>query len=217
MKKYTLLYSLLFFVVCLFVTSCSNDIIDEKEYPNWKATNEAFFSKTLSQAKTSISKGDKAWKIFRNWTLPGLDTNYKVTDNEQVVVKVLKSGSETQHPLSTDSVLVAYRARLLPSTTYPNGWAFMQTYIGGYNAKTNGSIILPVVGTIVSNKNTRVALPEGYSTAIQQMVVGDRWEVYVPANLGFASSAIASIGIPEYSTIIYDITLLEINPKKSIR
>ena len=93
----------------------------------------------------------------------------------------------------------------------------MQTYIGGYNSTTNGSVILPVVGSIVANSNTRVALPEGYSTAIQQMVVGDRWEVYVPANLGFASSAIASIGIPEHSTIIYDITLLEINPKKSIR
>ena len=95
--------------------------------------------------------------------------------------------------------------------------AFMQTYIGGYNSTTNGSVILPVVGSIVANSNTRVALPEGYSTAIQQMVVGDRWEVYVPANLGFASSAIASIGIPEHSTIIYDVTLLEINPKKSIR
>ena len=114
-------------------------------------------------------------------------------------------------------MLVTYRARLLPSTTYPNGLAFMQTYIGGYNSTTNGSVILPVVGSIVANSNTRVALPEGYSTAIQQMVVGDRWEVYVPANLGFASSAIASIGIPEHSTIIYDITLLEINPKKSIR
>ena len=217
MKKYTLLYSLLFFMACLFVASCSNDIVDKEEYPNWKATNEAFFSKTLSQAKTSIASGDNTWKIFRSWTLPGSDTNYKVADDDQVVVKVLKSGTQTQHPLSTDSVLVTYRARLLPSTTYPNGLAFMQTYIGGYNSTTNGAVILPVVGSIVANSNTRVALPEGYSTAIQQMVVGDRWEVYVPANLGFASSAIASIGIPEHSTIIYDITLLEINPKKSIR
>ncbi len=103
-------------MACLFVASCSNDIVDKEEYPNWKATNEAFFSKTLSQAKTSIASGDNTWKVFRSWTLPG-----------------------------------------------------------------------------------------------------SRWEVYVPANLGFASSAIASIGIPEHSTIIYDITLLEINPKKSIR
>ena len=87
-----------------------------------EATNEAFFSKTLSQAKTSIASGDNTWKVFRSWTLPGSDTNYKVADDEQVVVKVLKSGTETQHPLSTDSVLVTYRARLLPSTTYPMDW-----------------------------------------------------------------------------------------------
>ncbi|MGP1591022.1 MAG: FKBP-type peptidyl-prolyl cis-trans isomerase [Prevotella sp.] len=217
MKKYTLLYSLLFFVACLFAISCSNDIVEKEEFPNWQATNKAFFSKTLSQAKTSIASGDNTWKIFRSWTLPGADANYKAADDEQVVVKVLKSGTATQHPLSTDSVLVAYRARLLPSTTYPNGFAFMQTYLGGYNAQTNGSVILPVVGTIISNKNTRVALPEGYSTAIQQMVVGDRWEVYIPENLGFAAIATSAIGIPNGSTIIYDITLQEINPTKSIQ
>lgn len=82
-------------MACLFVASCSNDIVDKEEYPNWKATNEAFFSKTLSQAKTSIASGDNTWKVFRSWTLPGSDTNYKVADDEQVVVKVLKV--EPQH------------------------------------------------------------------------------------------------------------------------
>lgn len=45
--------------------------------------------------------------------------------------------------------------------------------------------------------------------ALQQMHVGDRWEVYIPASQGYGKSS--QPGIPGGSTLIFDIELLAVN------
>ena len=49
-------------------------------------------------------------------------------------------------------------------------------------------------------------LIEGWIIAMQAMHVGDKWEVYIPASMGYGRYA--QPGIPAYSTLIFEIELL---------
>lgn len=51
-------------------------------------------------------------------------------------------------------------------------------------------------------------LIEGWIVAMQAMHVGDRWEIYVPAELGYGKYS--QPGIPGGSTLVFDIELLAI-------
>lgn len=51
-------------------------------------------------------------------------------------------------------------------------------------------------------------LIEGWIVAVQQMCVGDRWEVYIPSNMGYGK--FSQPGIPGGSTLVFDIELLGI-------
>lgn len=51
-------------------------------------------------------------------------------------------------------------------------------------------------------------LIEGWIIAMQQMMVGDKWELYLPAEMGYGK--FSQPGIPGGSTLIFDIELLGI-------
>lgn len=48
-------------------------------------------------------------------------------------------------------------------------------------------------------------LIEGWIIALQQMCVGDKWEVYIPAEMGYGK--FSQPGIPGNSTLIFEIEL----------
>ena len=48
-------------------------------------------------------------------------------------------------------------------------------------------------------------LIEGWIIALQQMCVGDKWEVYIPSELGYGK--FSQPGIPGNSTLIFEIEL----------
>ena len=51
-------------------------------------------------------------------------------------------------------------------------------------------------------------LIEGWIIAIQQMHIGDKWELYIPAEMGYGK--FSQPGIPSGSTLIFEIELLGI-------
>lgn len=51
-------------------------------------------------------------------------------------------------------------------------------------------------------------LIEGWIIAMQQMCVGDKWEVYIPAEMGYGK--FSQPGIPGGSTLIFEIELISI-------
>lgn len=51
-------------------------------------------------------------------------------------------------------------------------------------------------------------LIDGWIIALQQMYVGDKWEVYIPAEMGYGR--FSQPGIPGGSTLIFEIELLGI-------
>ena len=51
-------------------------------------------------------------------------------------------------------------------------------------------------------------LIEGWIIAMQQMCIGDKWEIYIPAELGYGK--FSQPGIPGGSTLIFEIELFSI-------
>ncbi len=179
----------------LVLASCSEDDNTVEEFPDWRNRNEAYFSDILSTAKANT---DGSWKVFLSYAL---EDTIPTTDNDYIAVKVLREGPSAaddvnyEHcPMFTDSVKINYRGRLVPSTSYAEGYVFDQSYVSDEPGKTS----LPVkfrVGDLVT----------GFTTALQYMHIGDYWRVYIPYWLGYGSTG--STSIPAYSTLIFDIEL----------
>ena len=51
-------------------------------------------------------------------------------------------------------------------------------------------------------------LIDGYRTALQHMQVGDKWEIWIPWNLGYGASG--SSNIPGYTALVFEVELVSI-------
>ena len=111
-----------------FFASCSEDEETIVEFPNWQATNDQAFQKVMDYAKEQTATGNNdQWKIFLDWSLENQSANMggfieDYGDEYHIAVQVLEKGTGSGCPLYTDSVLVHYRGRLLPSTSYEEGY-----------------------------------------------------------------------------------------------
>lgn len=186
--------------VCLcailpMLASCSESDDTPEEYPDWKNYNEAFVQHL---ATDSIARG---WERIKNFSY----TAGEGQAHEYIYVKRVRNGQGTVRPIYTDSVLVHYQGRLLPSTTYSTGYIFDQSWMRG--TQLDEDINTPV-------KFNVSGVVDGFSTALQNMVEGDRWIVYIPYQLGYGSSEVASISGTNYSTMRFDITLSKVIPGK---
>lgn len=189
MKK-DILYILMLMMTAVGLSSCNEDNNTPDEYPDWKARNEEYFNKIYKEA-VSDAKTNPNVKVIRNWSLP--ETHNKPEDF--IVVKVLKKGTGTQLPLYTDTAYIHYQGRLIPSTSYPKGMIFDQTWITEeFNPNTNTPKKFAVSGVV-----------SGFTTALQYMRAGDRWVIYIPYQLGYGAKN--NNKIPAYSTLVFDVTL----------
>jgi len=186
-----LLLAAFFILPASLLTSCSesDDDAEAEEYPNWQARNDAFFA-TLED---SLNRGGGQWKKFKCFTK---DEKTVGANTEYVYAKVLENGDGGDSPIYTDTVRVAYRGRLLPSTTYAEGYVFDQTYVGNYNFNTT-SVLDGAVGGFMN----------GFATALLHMNRNDRWRVYIPYQLGYGVSG--TTGIPGCSVLIFDLVLID--------
>ena len=100
-----------------------------------------------------------------------------------VCYKVLQSGSEGgKQPTPSSVVSCHYLGRTIDGKCF-------DTSLGGY----------PLAIRLQD-------LIEGWVIALQQMRVGDKWEIYIPSELGYGS--FSQPGIPANSTLIFEIELL---------
>ncbi len=196
MKNIKLLYLFVMLLSVMGLASCSENDDTEEEYPNWQVTNTKYFSNLKDSVSKLVAAGDTAeWNIYKIWS----QTDYKAGDKSDsvIIVHKLKNGTGSGCPIYTDSVRVHYGGKLLPSTSYPSGYKFAQSYstsLSDYDVTTCIPAKLAVSGVI-----------DGFSTALQRMHIGDRWIVYMPYQLGYGTSG--STSIPGYSVLIYDMQL----------
>ena len=101
----------------------------------------------------------------------------------------------TETPMLTDTVRIAYRGRLIPSKTYPEGFVFDQSYLNDFRWEkaypAQGASWIP-----------------GIQTALLKMHVGDRWLIHVPYQLAYGGST-SNASIPAYSNLVFDVALFD--------
>jgi FKBP-type peptidyl-prolyl cis-trans isomerase FklB len=187
MKSIRILFTLTLSVL-LGLTSCEESV-EVGEFDNWQQRNTLFID---SIAQVARENAFDDWKII---LAEGLDDSKQWGNECYVYCQVLEDGYGTAHPLFTDSVLVNYSGRLMPSATYPAGYRFDSSYSGDFNPSFNVPVGMTLSGTV-----------PGFYTAVQNMVDGDTWKVYIPYQLGYGERATS--GIPAYSTLIFDINLV---------
>ncbi len=181
------------FALMLLPVSCSEETDEVEEFPNWEKTNTDYWNKLYAETTQRIAAGDSSWKILKKWSLP--DTLH-AANTQYIIVHVLNEGTGSGSPLYTDSVRVHYTGHLLPSTSYEEGYEFDSSYTNGATAETSAPAQF-----LVSQ------LTDGFATAVQHMHIGDKWQVYVPSDLGYGSTGSGST-IPGYSVLVFDIQLV---------
>lgn len=200
-------------LACVVLGSCAEDEAGYDPYYNWAARNEAWYLQTAETARKAIAEakaeyGDDwenhcEWRMFKSLLRSQSYNSGNVMDS--ICVRIHKNGVRDENalnPLFADSVRLSYRGFLMPTeymgddgtlTTKQN--VFSQTFFGDYDADVAAPTLLKVSGTV-----------EGFSTALQYMVAGDVWDVYIPQGLAYGGST-SNSDIPAYSTLLFRIYL----------
>ena len=180
-----------FYFSCL-TTSCSESDEEKSEFDNWQERNETYFNEVYNRAKNSSSS---EWAVYTKWSL---NDDVAANPKDHIVVQVLERGTGSGCPLYTDSVRIHYSGRLMPTASYAQGYEFDKSWTDSYNPAVSKPLTSVVNGFV-----------DGFSTAIMNMHIGDRWRVYIPYQLGYGTTASGSV--PAYSTLIFDLTLVAYN------
>ena len=200
-------YLLTIFLTLPLLTACSEEEAPDLDYDNWQVRNLEFFTEKMDVAKAAVAEARATygkdwenhcdWRIYRSY----LKTEHAVlTIEDSICVRIKTRGEGPGCPLYTDSVLVNYVGRTMPTYSYKEGRVF--DHSGVYIDEAE--VIHPVyaVPAALHVANTI----EGFTTVLQHMHVGDRWEVYIPSALGYAASSM-NASLPAYSTLIFDLEL----------
>jgi FKBP-type peptidyl-prolyl cis-trans isomerase len=152
----------------------------------------------LPLAFTACSTGDDDTEEWRraNWdayTAVMENPAYKQVTTETgptgVYYEELEKGTGTEHPIQTATVKIWYTG------TYYDGTVFL---VG--SSQNDVPVELQVSGSTV---------PRGLSFALQNMVIGDKWKIWMPYTLGFGTYATTSV--KAYSTLVYEVELISFN------
>jgi len=121
-----------------------------------------------------------------------------------VYYKVINSGDGVEKPFQTSRVKVRYKGSYYDGTVFDSGTTSSNT---------------PIEFNLTGNNLVR-----GFSFALQNMVVGDKWEVWIPYYLGYGAAGLqdynynyyyysyqAQTIIKGYTTLVFELELVSIN------
>lgn len=193
---------LLLIVPLLLLASCKDSEAESNVRQNWPERNVQWFAEVYDAARAEIETAKEQygsdWEKHCDWRV--YKTLLKSQDvqgppSDYVVCKINEKGDGDWSPAYTDSVRLYYRGWIMDDN-YPaskdNMTVFSQTYYGEFNPATAAPVAMAAS-----------ALVEGFTTAIQYMVEGDDWSVYIPSELAYGAKA--SDAIPAYSTLLFRI------------
>ena len=103
--------------------------------------------------------------------------------------EVLTAGNPAgMKPTAADTVVVHYVGTLIDGKEFDN------------SVKRGEPATFPLGGVI-----------RGWTEILQLMTVGSKWKVYIPSELGYGERGAGGM-IPPYSTLVFEINLLDIKP-----
>ena len=203
-------YSLKVFLLMplLFLASCTSSDESYDPHYDWESRNAQWFAEVYDAAQAAIVEAKAQypngneweehcdWRVYRTLlkSQEGLGSS-----TDYIVCKINERGKDLYpdeglwNATYTDSVRLYYRGWIMDEnypTSKTNMTVFSQTYYGDFDAATAAPLAMPVISTV-----------EGFQTAVQYMVKGDDWMVYVPQQLGYKEET--SDAIPAYSTLLF--------------
>ncbi|MDR2533837.1 MAG: FKBP-type peptidyl-prolyl cis-trans isomerase [Tannerellaceae bacterium] len=144
---------------------------------------------------------DETWKTTNEQAFAAFTYNsdysriMSASNMGYIYYAALKQGTGTSNIYYTDTVKVYYTGSLVTDSIF-------DTAEPPYKA--------PLEGTVGS-------FCDGFATALQHMRAGDRWEIWLPSELGYgAAGQTASTGkyvIPPYSTLKFEVELISVKRK----
>lgn len=148
-------------------------------------------------------KIDTAWKDANEAAFNKISSasGYSKIESESkngyITYKSLKSGAG-KSPIFTDKVKVLYTG------WYQKDWNNPETKV---IFDTTDATNIPRQMLVSGNVNKGGSL-DGFSTALQNMKVGDKWEVWIPWKLGYGM--VGERVIPGYTTLVFEMELVAI-------
>lgn len=199
-------------VFILFLMSCSSDTAEYDPYHHWKSRNKTWFAAAADSAHAAISAAQQqygseweahcAWRAYKSLRRSPSYQSGNVEDS--IFVHVLANGTGTVSPAANDTVSINFRGSLMPTVNAEGKnveTIFAQTYYGDFDPATAAP------QTAVVN-----AFTEGFETALQYMVVGDDWLVYIPQELFYGD--VEQGVIPAYSAACFRINLVKVKVQR---
>ncbi len=196
MKAMQMLLCAAFFILqsSAFI-SCSEQDDTVSDYDNWQQRNDEWFAARYAEVAAQAAAGNE-YALLRSF-LKGDTTVAATKAVDYVLIRRIDSLATpvNEYPLYTDSVEIHYQGRLIPSAAYPEGYPFDGSFSGEFDA----DVAIPASFALTSFAVT------GLSTALQHMRKGDHWQIIVPYQQAYGSTA--SSDIPAYSNLIFDVRL----------
>lgn len=166
----------------IMLSSCEKEETFDSQ---WKDGNEAQF--------TAISNNSEYMKLNSE------------SGKGYIMYKVIESGTGDK-PYFTSTVKVLYQG------WYKSDWTKPDTYTDAQGNVINNKRIFDSTDRIdIPATFTVNGLIDGFSTALQNMRVGDKWEIWIPWWLGYGESNSGSIRA--YSTLAFEVELVAISKK----
>ena len=107
-----------------------------------------------------------------------------------ILYKVLKQGESTEQIYWNSQVEVYYKGTLIDGTVFDDG-----------SFEHGASAVFAPSGVV-----------DGFGTALQHMHPGDRWEIWIPQQMGYGSvgSTSGAVTIKPYTTLIFDLEVVKV-------
>ena len=176
--------------------SCSSETAEYDPYHDWQARNAEWYRQIADSAR----RGGSDWLMLKTLT-KSPDAQSGVTA-DSICVHILHRGTGSVSPTYSDSVRISFRGWLMPAQQADGRTEeliFTQTYYGDYDPV----LAAPQLAGVQS-------FTPGFATALQYMVEGDDWMVYIPQQLAYGATVKGTI--PAYSTLRFRIQLVAIYP-----
>ncbi len=134
-----------------------------------------------------VEKGKKTLEEGEKWLKENAKKEGVVTTASGLQYKILTEGTGAK-PLATDKVSVHYHGTLIDGTVFDS------------SVERGQPVEFTVSGVI-----------PGWTEALLLMPIGSKWEIYIPASLGYGERGAGGV-IPGNATLIFQVELLSIVP-----
>ena len=177
---------ILFVTILLSIFSCGNNDSDEDALQDWKTANEQAFNAIAA---------NPAYKELKS---PG--------NEGSIYYKVLTEGTGTEPIYYTNTVNVYYKGWYVVGN---DNWGINKNDVFQRKEFDDGTPVSILVASPPSY------LSKGSSVALQNMKKGDKWEIWIPYQLGYGTTGqydtnTGALKIPGYSTLVFEIEVVDI-------